>query len=42
MSNPAELSDRQRRMLDTIRDFTLENGYPPTIRQLGEAVGISS
>ncbi len=36
------LTDRQRRMLDYIRRFTLENGYPPSIRQIGKAVGISS
>jgi repressor LexA len=42
MSDSADLSDRQKRLLETIREFTAENGYPPTIRQLGEAVGISS
>lgn len=36
------LSDRQRRMLDYITDFTVDNGYPPSIRQIGKAVGISS
>ncbi len=42
MPNLADLSDRQRHMLEIIRDFSAENGYPPTIRQLGEAAGISS
>ncbi|TFH35714.1 MAG: hypothetical protein E4G99_06670 [Anaerolineales bacterium] len=36
------LSDRQRRMLDHIQDFSMKNGYPPSIRQIGKAVGISS
>jgi repressor LexA len=36
------LTDRQRRMLDHIQDFTVKNGYPPSIRQIGKAVGISS
>lgn len=37
-----ELSDRQKRMLNFIREFAEENQYPPTIREIGEAVGISS
>lgn len=36
------LTDRQRRMLDHIQDFSVDNGYPPSIRQIGKAVGISS
>jgi repressor LexA len=39
MSN---LSERQRRMLSFIVDFVGENEYPPTIREIGEHVGISS
>lgn len=42
MPSAAELSSRQQRMLAMIREFMLEYGYPPTIRQIGEAVGISS
>jgi repressor LexA len=42
MPETTDLSQRQQRILATIREFTVENGYPPTIRQLGEAVGISS
>ena len=37
-----KLSDRQQRMYDFIRDFFQENQYPPTIREIGEAVDISS
>lgn len=36
------LSERQREMLEFIKRFTQENGYPPTIRQIGEAAKISS
>lgn len=36
------LSERQARMLDFIKSFSLESGYPPTIREIGEAVDISS
>ena len=37
-----KLSDRQQRMYDFIRQFFQENQYPPTIREIGEAVDISS
>lgn len=36
------LSDRQKRILEFIKSFSLENGYPPTIREIGEAATISS
>jgi repressor LexA len=36
------LSERQRKILEFIKSFTLDNGYPPTIREIGQAVGISS
>jgi repressor LexA len=36
------LSERQRKILDFIKSFSLNNGYPPTIREIGEAVEISS
>ncbi|NIM96121.1 MAG: repressor LexA [Anaerolineales bacterium] len=37
-----KLSDRQRRMLNFIQSFTDESGYPPSIREIGKAVEISS
>ena len=37
-----KLSDRQKGIIDFIRDFQRGSGYPPTIRQIGEAVKISS
>jgi len=36
------LSERQRKILEFIKTFTLANGYPPTIREIGEATDISS
>jgi repressor LexA len=37
-----KLSERQSEILSFIRTFQRESGYPPTIRQIGESVGISS
>lgn len=37
-----KLSERQQNILDFIRNFFEENSFPPTIREIGEAVGISS
>ena len=37
-----KLSDRQRKVLDFIRMFSLQNGYPPSIREIGAAADISS
>lgn len=40
--NKDELSDRQRKILEFIEEFTDENGYPPTVRDIGRGVGIKS
>lgn len=37
-----QLTDKQQRMLQHIRDFVDENGYPPTVRQIQSALAISS
>jgi repressor LexA len=37
-----ELSERQRKILDFIKYFITKNRFPPTIREIGEQVGISS
>jgi len=42
MSQRDGLSKRQQRMLRAIRGFIEENGYPPSMRQLGKLAGISS
>lgn len=36
------LSDKQQKILDFLEEFIVESGYPPTIREIGRAVGISS
>jgi len=33
---------RQQAILDCIKDFTREHGYPPSVREIGERVGLSS
>lgn len=35
-------TERQRRILEVIRNFTAEHGYPPSVREIGERVGLSS
>jgi repressor LexA len=35
-------TERQARILEVIRDFTHERGYPPSVREIGERVGLSS
>jgi repressor LexA len=35
-------TDRQQRILEVIREFTSECGYPPSVREIGERVGLSS
>jgi repressor LexA len=37
-----ELSPRQRSILQMIRDWVDEHGYPPTMREIGAAVGLAS
>jgi repressor LexA len=36
------LTERQQAILDFIRDFSFKSKYPPTIREIGKSVGISS
>src|SRR5437867_5995843 len=38
----AELTDRQAKILDYIRYVTKVRNYPPSVREIGEAVGLSS
>jgi repressor LexA len=35
-------TERQRRILQVISEFTSERGYPPSVREIGERVGLSS
>ena len=36
------LSAKRKAILDYIEQFTLENGYAPSVREIGEAVGLRS
>jgi len=37
-----DLTDRQRQILDLISATVHDRGYPPSVREIGEAVGLSS
>lgn len=37
-----DISDRQRQILDLITSTVQRRGYPPSVREIGEAVGLSS
>ena len=37
-----ELTKRQRQVYDFIVEFALKHGYLPTIREIGDGVGLSS
>lgn len=37
-----KLTDRQRRILEVIRDAVVLRGYPPSIREIGDAVDLQS
>jgi repressor LexA len=41
-STPRKLSERQRNILKYIQEYVDERGYPPSIREIGDRVGISS
>ena len=41
-ADAAGLTPRQRRVLDVIRDAVERRGYPPSMREIGEAVGLTS
>jgi repressor LexA len=42
MSTTAPLTARQRAVLDCIRQAVTDRGYPPSMREIGEAVGLVS
>ena len=35
-------TEKQQRILQVIREFTNQRGYPPSVREIGERVGLSS
>lgn len=36
------LTDRQQQILDTIKKYIAKNGYPPTVREIGSILNLSS
>lgn len=36
------LTERQQQVLDYIREMVAQRGYPPSVREIGEAVGLNS
>lgn len=42
MIDTTMLTPRQQKILSVIRDWVVEHGYPPTSRQIGDAVGLAS
>ena len=38
----AKLRTKQQQIYDYIVSFTEEHGYPPSVREIGEAVGLKS
>jgi repressor LexA len=42
MAPEQTITARQQRILDFIADTVRERGYPPTVREIGEAVGLTS
>jgi repressor LexA len=38
----SDITTRQQRILDHIAETVRERGYPPTVREIGEAVGLTS
>jgi repressor LexA len=41
-SETSQLTPRQRRILEFIAETVRTRGYPPTVREIGEAVGLTS
>jgi repressor LexA len=42
MTDTTSITQRQQRILDVIAETVRERGYPPTVREIGEAVGLTS
>ncbi len=37
-----ELPERQRKVLDCIQEYVSDRGFPPTVREIGDAIGVNS
>ena len=42
MGNRAETTRKERAILKFIEEQVIENGYPPSVREIGKAIGLSS
>ena len=42
MPDTTGLTDRQREILSFIHGYVADHGYPPSVREIGESVGLSS
>ncbi len=42
LADGQDLTERQRRILATIQEAVLAHGYPPSMREIGQAVGLTS
>ena len=42
MRSESALSQRQQEILSFLKSFSAKNGYPPSVREIGDAVGLSS
>ena len=42
MAERGQLTDRQKEVLDFIQESIGTRGYPPTLREIGERMGIRS
>ncbi|MEO6867455.1 MAG: transcriptional repressor LexA [Gaiellales bacterium] len=40
--SPPRLTDRQQAVLEVLRTHTADHGYPPTVREIGEVLGMAS
>ncbi len=37
-----ELPERQKKVMDVIEAYVAEHGFPPTVREIGDAIGVNS
>lgn len=42
MTDRRDLTDRQQAIMDFLHAFTGDHGYPPSVREIGDAVGLKS
>lgn len=42
MENLKQITEKQNNVLDYIKKFSAEHGYPPSIREIGKGLGLSS